>query len=524
LPPALGAEVDKWAGSLADASTRSEANRKVERDFNLDAMPSLSAGGSENEIRELPGPALPRSAECTSGCNSIRVPSLIDHFEGIRESVMSEVVPQFFFSYSQADGGRYLNRFFEELRKRVSDRSGLATKKTDPDAEEKFNKVGFRDFFGVETGQNWKEKIGAAIQHGGVLVCLYSPNFFSRLQNKQFCAREFTAFLSRHPDMKGNPSASKIPSTDHVLPILWFDLKALQNMGLPPSVLREIKWDLDGAIGEKHNNKYYEKGLFQLVKEHKLPYEDILNHFADRIIRAARQPLPPLSAVPDIEALPSAWSPDVEPASEDPMTVSEASPPAGGPNIIWVIEMRVSQSSDEWAPYGQDSIPALFEQIVNRKLLSNRPTLSLKSQIINPSDPDFATQMSCVLQETTRDSVITILVVDPRCFTDETARKNLVALLGQKRGAGFLVPVAAEDHRTTTLIDQHRERLKPALGSGWIVRIDIGNRQTFQTAATSVAQGLLASITKTGEVRQSPPDNGGPTTRPQIANSQESRA
>ena len=29
LPPALGAEVDKWAGSLADAPTRSEAIRRL---------------------------------------------------------------------------------------------------------------------------------------------------------------------------------------------------------------------------------------------------------------------------------------------------------------------------------------------------------------------------------------------------------------------------------------------------------------------------------------------------------------
>src|SRR5262249_21054081 len=38
---------------------------------------------------------------------------------------------------------------------------------------------------GVLHGEDWKAKIGRAIQHNRVLVCLYSPNFFSGSWERQ---------------------------------------------------------------------------------------------------------------------------------------------------------------------------------------------------------------------------------------------------------------------------------------------------------------------------------------------------
>ena len=46
---------------------------------------------------------------------------------------MAEPDPIFFFSYSQADTNDYLDRFFEDLRWRVSNLLGLGIKKTDSD-------------------------------------------------------------------------------------------------------------------------------------------------------------------------------------------------------------------------------------------------------------------------------------------------------------------------------------------------------------------------------------------------------
>jgi hypothetical protein len=45
---------------------------------------------------------------------------------------MNEAVPYFFFSYSQADSDDFLDRFFEDLRQRVANLSGLAIKKKIP--------------------------------------------------------------------------------------------------------------------------------------------------------------------------------------------------------------------------------------------------------------------------------------------------------------------------------------------------------------------------------------------------------
>jgi hypothetical protein len=91
---------------------------------------------------------------------------------------MGEAEPRFFFSYSRADRDKYLDWFFRDLRQRVADRSGKAIAREDLHVEENLNKIGFRDKDGVKTSQDWREKIGAAIQRNGVLVCLYSLNFF----------------------------------------------------------------------------------------------------------------------------------------------------------------------------------------------------------------------------------------------------------------------------------------------------------------------------------------------------------
>jgi hypothetical protein len=51
-------------------------------------------------------------------------------FGGLTEGAMNGAVPYFFFPYSQADSDDFLDRFFEELRQRVANLSGLAIKKT----------------------------------------------------------------------------------------------------------------------------------------------------------------------------------------------------------------------------------------------------------------------------------------------------------------------------------------------------------------------------------------------------------
>ena len=63
-------------------------------------------------------------------------------------------------------------------------------------------KVAFIDTDSIKTGEDWNSRIAGALQITKVLVCVYSPNFFSKERRHEYCAKEFDAFLRRHTDLR----------------------------------------------------------------------------------------------------------------------------------------------------------------------------------------------------------------------------------------------------------------------------------------------------------------------------------
>src|SRR5262245_39523573 len=84
--------------------------------------------------------------------------------------------PCLFFSYSRADWDPYLELFYNALDRRVARALGWGERR-----------AGFRDEVDVRTGADWNSAISAAVQASDVLVCIFTPNFFS--PDKPFCAR-----------------------------------------------------------------------------------------------------------------------------------------------------------------------------------------------------------------------------------------------------------------------------------------------------------------------------------------------
>jgi TIR domain len=168
----------------------------------------------------------------------------------------------FFFSYSRADWEYdvYLPKFFEDLEKKVAIVAGAGTRR-----------VGFRDEEGIKTGDDWTLKISAALQTSQVLVCIYTPNFFSAERTHEFCAKEFMAFLRRDPlhryerviDREGR-ERYEVREARNTLPILWLsehDLVELHN--LPPFAVRTIQYVLNFArVSGDLNNQY--RALFMV--------------------------------------------------------------------------------------------------------------------------------------------------------------------------------------------------------------------------------------------------------------------
>jgi hypothetical protein len=433
---------------------------------------------------------------------------------------MNGAVPTFFLSYSRFDGDKYLSRFFEDLRAQVASVSGRGI-----DLQRNPNSVGFRDLNGVATGQDWMAQIGGALQRNGALVCVYSPNFFSRRNPTQFCGREFTAFLNRHPStsIRYAPGTGEVgrefqlQGARNIVPILWRPLYDLEKAGFPPYVLRLISW----ALPEKLNDRYLEGGMWRMSQRRGATYSEMLTYFARRINDMAEDPLPPLLAPPDIEKLRNGFwdlpeSDRIDHAAVTVPTTDDAIVSSGthGPNQVEVIEVRRVEHAIEWSPYaGKRSIPALLEEVFNQK------GLIPKWKMLDPSAAGFETELLSSLEASAKDSVRQILVVDPRSLADNTSRGALIRLLQQPCRAGFLVPADATDIPSVRLIEQYRALLQPAENAlDWVVRISIGNTAQLQTAVTSVADDILARIVKTDPVRQSPPDNSGPATRPRIAN------
>src|SRR5262245_10455759 len=64
----------------------------------------------------------------------------------------------------------------------------------------------------IETGDDWEELLADEVNAARVLICLMSPNYFSR----PHCAKEFDVFR-RRIDQYDATAATGLP----ILPILW---------------------------------------------------------------------------------------------------------------------------------------------------------------------------------------------------------------------------------------------------------------------------------------------------------------
>src|SRR5262249_45374381 len=149
----------------------------------------------------------------------------------------------FFFSYSRADweDDLYLERFFKDLERKVAGVKGAGNRT-----------VGFRDEEGVKTGEDWNTKISGALQASNVLVCVYTPNFFSAERTHEFCAKEFMAFVQRDPQLRyervvdnAGRERYEVHEAHNILPILWLSERELVELNkLPPYAVRTIQYTL----------------------------------------------------------------------------------------------------------------------------------------------------------------------------------------------------------------------------------------------------------------------------------------
>jgi hypothetical protein len=197
---------------------------------------------------------------------------------------------RFFLSYARNDdelhGERLIRPFFQHLVEEVGHHLG------ESDSPE----LGFID---VETppSERWKETIRDALCEAQVLVCLMSPNYFTR----HYCGREWALFEQRMQAGGRN---------NRILPIIW----SCSPGWLPPQFAGDITFGFDSDDPERQSafRRYAQRGLRALAAARGLAlertmYQTIVEEIALRVIALlAEGPLPALDhgQVPLLDQLP----------------------------------------------------------------------------------------------------------------------------------------------------------------------------------------------------------------------------
>jgi hypothetical protein len=439
-------------------------------------------------------------------------------------------IPYFFFSYARADRDVYLERFFSDLRNKVASLLDASS-----------DHVAFLDTSNVNTGADWNSKIAKAAQVSRVLVCVYSPRFFSKTRTHEYCAKEFFAFLKRQTSLRyeryieGDASFFRVRDVRNVIPILWYSEEVLRKSGdLPPPVVRTIQYTLNEVASEVAD-AYKTKGMNTITIRRTRIYSDIIQALASLIRDYSNDPLPPLANVPDFAALRNAfWDPPEGTAENEAGTelgvseITEISVPAEllpenrpkdfrGPGELLAIELRSpADRASVWMPYeGQPNFPSLLEDVAAER------QLALRSKTLDPADSDFLAQTQEMLAAATATNTMAAVFLDPFCLRDKVVPDRLRALLveGTWRG-GLLLPVGSSDPEALSLAEQHRHLFDLPLDEQQriVIRWAYGSATDFRVAVLGVLDDILARIIKHGEPHQRIPNNPGPETIPRITN------
>jgi len=435
---------------------------------------------------------------------------------------MSDSSPYFFFSYARGDEDSYLKRFFEDLRWRVSQLSGVAEVDT----------VGFRDSHGINTGDDWNTKISTALHASKVLVCIYTAKFFGR----EYCGKEFAAFLKRNGEFRyerirdaDGQIKYRIREARNIIPILWVGegdlaLHPDPKKKLPPYALRTIQY-FTQSLPSRVVKEYQANGLRRMyVKRPSVTRDDVIRHFATAIVSA--QPLPSLDRPHTFEELWDAfWDiPEEHEAQDGAAEVAVTEPVvaapdavAPGPGHILAIEVNLSAEPAAWVPYAGGPTLATAVREIAHHLQEIRHFSYLA---LDPGASDFEARAWAAVEDATSKLATPILFINPRCLDNEQPRSALVSLLQRKWCGGIIVPADRSDEEAIRLIRDNLPALTPPeiANSRIVVRSSIGTIDQFQTAVGSVVMEIRGKIAEVGPVQQRPSPNDGPDARPRITN------
>ena len=359
---------------------------------------------------------------------------------------MANRPPCYFFSYARKDWDNYLERFFREIERRVTQDGGL-----DPEK----NETGFLDRKKIKAGSDWGNDLATALARGLVLLSIYTPWYFKRPS----CGKEFQVFLDRQDQLTYEDDGS-VKGSKKILPVLWVKKEHLGDK-MPP-VTKRIQFE-----PESHRSRYEQEGLRRILEKSgtRGPFADLANEFADLLLKLANDgPLPELSPLPEFEATRNAFAKDsAERDSLDPT----------GPQIVLVCALF---GSVEWQPFGDLETGGLFPELA--ELASSQ---GLLTSVCGPILPDTDSQevLRALIHASDRNSPV-ILLVDSDWLTEGPKLDKLETILASNLWRGALLVLSPH---WNSIPDSTLRVLREA----WASKRDISERDLLIQLCTSSA-------------------------------------
>jgi FxsC-like protein len=348
----------------------------------------------------------------------------MDAERGVR-SLSGRHYPYFFLSYAytpviadypEVDQDPWVATFFRDLLKAVRRHASIQPRLINGFMDPRF-----------PPGSD-KESLSLALGTAQAFVPLYSAGYLARSQP----GREWACF-HRRAELAGQAEPVR-----RIVPVLWAPLADVSETGDVPGLQEALELDSDKPA-------YIEEGLRALMKirSYRPSYRAVLDLLARRIVMLAEDsPIEP-SEVPDIDKIPSAFTP-------------------GPPLAVFAIEIAAPASGSLAA----DHNPGAYGEIAAewRPFAGQRtPLAEYARRIVERFD--FKAEVSAV---TTAQDPLTrrpgIILIDPWFIADESGRSALTSAVENlpRWVLPLLVLDQPDDARTQELARQVREVLGAA--------------------------------------------------------------
>ncbi len=377
--------------------------------------------------------------------------------------------PLCFLSYSRTDYCRrrvQLNQFVEDLTNAL-----VETVAPNDDTT-----VLFRDTSEVDAGQQWDDRISAAVASTNFFIALLSPQYLKKRPLTCFCGKEFAAFRAR---ANGNFET-------HLIPVLWSAQQYVLDRDV--NVIKDglnitFAADPDSGFNPHHVELYNQHGVLQLMEQRRSAYNTVVRVIADRVNGGRDNP--PLPTAPPLRfgQLSCAFHPHCGeglPRFDD----AEVTDSPAGPQNVLAIVIAPDDEHEQYARAVTDSAGTNFASVTTAQA---------------PIDGFDVAKLIEVLMSSTQKGQLPSLLIDGSALRGDQA-------------AGVRTTLSSSDWKGRAYVIGDGGNVSPSAS------VAVTSVPGLDAITAALARGLIrqrGEVSK-GQVESRKLTGAGPSTRPVI--------